>query len=68
MIETFTKYDIPFYSPINNQLKANGFVFDEKESPSSVLQVEKVTTSTKKISTGAFDSLFDESDSDEEDE
>ena len=68
LIETFTKYDIPFYRPIDNQLKSNGFVFDEKESPSSVLQIEKVTTSVKKISTGAFDSLFDESDSDEEDD
>lgn len=57
LIETFTKYKIPFYKPIDNRFNANGFVETTDKSPKSIIDVGKT-------SYGQFDLLDD---SDEED-
>lgn len=59
LIETFTKYKIPFYKPIDNTFNPNGFVEEKDESPKTVMDVPYVKTSY-----GQFDLLED---SDEED-
>ena len=57
LIETFTKYNIPFYKPMDNRFKSNGLIVSDEVSPKTIMVEFENVDEVQTLKTGQFDLL-----------